>query len=137
MAKVNVREFKSRLSYYLRLAHKETVEVTNWDKVIANVVTPQVNKDNQINLLKSYISELEERLKNTTKNVVTASGIEAGEEVMPQPTMKLFGRCEKCKLSSTLTLCCVPTPNDMGDLVDVEMNLCSKCERNLNKFLDQ
>lgn len=119
MARVNVREFKSRLSYYLELCQKEVIEVTNWGNVVANVVTPQENLKEQNELLKKNIKELELQLKNKPFNVVTASRNES-------PTMG--GKCEvpSCKrIGSLKQATYIEHVWDTGEEKKIPMMMCA------------
>ena len=134
MIRVSVKEFRSRLKEMLEMVKKEPIEVTNWGEVVAIVYTPQENFVEKINLLKKYIVELEAEIKNNPQN---NSKDEYNVYTSPSTnvtTYKPIGKCDKCFKQGALNSRLVPTEIN-GEEKDIEMQLCPKCVRNLDRFL--
>lgn len=122
MQTVSIRELKSRLSYYLKHL---PIKVTNWGNVVTIMYPPDVDYQKEIDLLKAYIKELENKkpliATDNVTNVVTAS--DNWEEM---------GVCEKCKMMGVLTEMNVPVwDGTLGEEVGRLMKICSKCVKNL------
>ena len=130
MTKVSIREFRSQMKTYLENLENGPIELVNWDKTVAIVYTPQVDFIKKINLLESYVKELEKQLEEKPQTVYTSSGREEATEFHP------LGKCDKCFKYGQLTSKMVPTFVN-GEEKDVEMQLCGKCTKNLERHLSQ
>jgi hypothetical protein len=137
MITVPIRDFKSRLSYWIKESQKQNIAVTNWGNVVTTLVSPDQNQEKQIELLNAYIKELEAKVTpNATisvNNVVTTSEIK--EEVSDEGE---GGKCELCNKTTTIFERVVPTYNPQtGEMDDLKKKICKRCVGNLNRVLNQ
>jgi antitoxin (DNA-binding transcriptional repressor) of toxin-antitoxin stability system len=125
MTKVNIREFRSHLGEYLK---NLPITITNRDKPIAIVYTPQDNPNKEIDLLKAYIKELESQLENNKEDRV--HNVEPFQEYKKL----ILDKCEHpgCKSTAVGVFNIIIHDWELGD-IKKDAYLCDKHRRHYEK----